>query len=105
GAQEFLAERLAPLTRGGTVIGLNDATLVLAAAGLDGGVVGTCGAGSIAVGTGPGQEARSGGFGYLLGDEGSGYCITRAAVRALLDRRDRGGALGPLGGGVLSAAG
>jgi glucosamine kinase len=64
-----------------------------------------CGTGSIAVGTWQGREARTGGFGYLLGDEGSGYWITRAAVRALLDRRDRGVPLGTLGEVLLTAAG
>jgi glucosamine kinase len=105
GAREFLADRLAPLTRDGTVIVVNDAMLVLPAAGLDEGVAVICGTGSIAVGTGPGREARAGGFGYLLGDEGSGYWITRAAVRALLDRRDRGVPLGVLGEVLLTAAG
>src|ERR1700742_3590253 len=104
GAREFLAERLAPLTRTGTVIVVNDAALVLPAAGLDEGVAVICGTGSIAVGTWQGREARSGGFGYLLGDEGSGYWITRAAVRALLDRRDRGAPLGVLGEVLLTAA-
>jgi glucosamine kinase len=105
GAQEFLADRLAPLTRTGTVIVVNDAMLVLPAAGLDEGVAVICGTGSIAVGTWQGREARSGGFGYMLGDEGSGYWITRAAVRALLDRRDRGVPLGTLGEVLLTAAG
>ncbi|HEY2522101.1 MAG TPA: BadF/BadG/BcrA/BcrD ATPase family protein [Streptosporangiaceae bacterium] len=105
GAREFLAERLAPLTRTGTVIVVNDASLVLPAAGLDEGVAVICGTGSIAVGTWQGREARSGGFGYLLGDEGSGYWITRAAVRALLDRRDRAVPLGVLGEVLLTAAG
>ena len=105
GAEEFLADRLAPLTRTGTVIVVNDAMLVLPAAGLDEGVAVICGTGSIAVGAWPGRQARSGGFGYLLGDEGSGYWITRAAVRALLDRRDRGVPLGALGETLLAAAG
>jgi N-acetylglucosamine kinase-like BadF-type ATPase len=105
GAREFLAERLGPLTRTGTVIVVNDAMLVLPAAGLDEGVAVICGTGSIAVGSWQGRTSRSGGFGYLLGDEGSGYWITRAAVRALLDRRDRGVALGPLGEVLLPAAG
>ncbi|HEY0719445.1 MAG TPA: BadF/BadG/BcrA/BcrD ATPase family protein, partial [Streptosporangiaceae bacterium] len=105
GAREFLAERLAPLTRTGTVLVVNDAMLVLPAAGLDEGVAVICGTGSIAVGTWRGRTSRSGGFGYLLGDEGSGYWITRAAVRALLDRRDRGVPLGPLGEVLLPAAG
>ena len=50
GAEEFLADRLAPLTRTGTVIVVNDAMLVLPAAGLDEGVAVICGTGSIAVG-------------------------------------------------------
>jgi N-acetylglucosamine kinase-like BadF-type ATPase len=105
GAREFLGERLAPLTRTGTVIVVNDAMLVLPAAGLYEGVAVICGTGSIAVGAWQGRETRSGGFGYLLGDEGSGYWITRAAVRALLDRRDRGAGLGTLGEALLTAAG
>ena len=83
---------------------VNDAMLVLPAAGLDAGVGVICGTGSIAVGAWEGREARAGGFGYLLGDEGSGYWITRAAVRALLDRRDRGIPLGELGDQLLAAA-
>jgi glucosamine kinase len=105
GAQEFLIDRLAPLTRSGQVMVVNDAMLVLPAAGLEEGVAVICGTGSIAVGRWQGREARSGGFGYLLGDEGSGYWITRAAVRVLLDRRDRGVPPGPLGEVLLTAAG
>jgi N-acetylglucosamine kinase-like BadF-type ATPase len=50
------------------------------------------GTGSLAWGrNGEGQIARSGGWGYMLGDEGSGYAIAlaglRAAVRAA-DNRD-----------------
>ena len=105
GAREFLHDRLAPLTKSGTVVIVNDAMLVLPAAGLDEGVAVICGTGSIAVGRWRDREARTGGFGYLLGDEGSGYWITRAAVRALLDRRDRGVPLGVLGDRLLAAAG
>ena len=31
-----------------------------------------------------GREARSGGYGYLLGDEGGGYSVVRDAVREAL---------------------
>ena len=86
GAREFLADRLTPLTRSGIVVIVNDAMLVLPAAGLDAGVGVICGTGSIAVGTWAGREARAGGFGYLLGDEGSGYWIARAALRAVRAR-------------------
>ena len=56
GAEEFLADRLAPLTRTGTVIVVNDAMLVLPAAGLDEGVAVICGTGSIAVGAWRGRS-------------------------------------------------
>jgi glucosamine kinase len=105
GAREFLHDRLAPLTKSGTVVIVNDAMLVLPAAGLDAGVAVICGTGSIAVGKWEQRDARAGGFGYLLGDEGSGYWIARAAVRAALDRRDRGVPLGELGDRLLAAAG
>ena len=61
---------------------VNDAEIVLAAGTPDGwGIALICGTGSICYGRSPGgQIARSGGWGYLLGDEGSGYDI---AVQAL----------------------
>ena len=37
------------------------------------------------------EAARSGGWGYVLGDEGSGYWIGRAAIRAVLREADRRG--------------
>ena len=42
----------------------------------------------------PGIEARAGGWGYLLGDEGSGYWLGREAVRHSLRRMDSGRACG-----------
>src|SRR5262245_35627798 len=70
-----------------------DAEPILAAASPDNvGIALICGTGSLAWGRNrEGQTARSGGWGYLLGDEGSGYAIAlaglRAAVRAA-DKRD-----------------
>jgi N-acetylglucosamine kinase-like BadF-type ATPase len=50
------------------------------------------GTGSIAYGVSPdGYAARSGGWGYVLGDEGSGYWIGRAALRAVLREADQRG--------------
>ena len=37
-----------------------------------------------------GEEARAGGWGYLLGDEGSGYWLGREAVRHSLRRMNQG---------------
>jgi glucosamine kinase len=103
GTRQFLTEQLAPLTR--TMVIVNDAALVLPAAGLDEGVALICGTGSVAIGRYQGGEAQSGGWGYLLGDEGGGYWVVRAALRVLLDRRDRGVPLGDLGGRLLSVTG
>jgi glucosamine kinase len=105
GARRFLTEHLAPLTRTGTLVIVKDAMLVLPAADLDEGVALICGTGSVAVGRYQGAEVQAGGWGYLLGDEGSGYWVVRAALRALLDRRDRGLPHGELGDRLLAATG
>ncbi len=105
GTRQFLTEHLAPLTRSGHVMIVKDAMLILPAAGLDAGIALICGTGSVAVGCYRGREVQSGGWGYLLGDEGSGYWMVRAALRVLLDRRDRGAPLGELGDRLLAAAG
>jgi N-acetylglucosamine kinase-like BadF-type ATPase len=50
------------------------------------------GTGSISYGrNAAGVAARSGGWGYVLGDEGSGYWIGRAALRAVLRAADQRG--------------
>lgn len=83
------------------VLVVNDA-LVALEAGAPGqpGVVIISGTGSISYGrNAQGLAARSGGWGYVLGDEGSGYWIGRAALRAVLraaDRRGQATALTPL---------
>jgi N-acetylglucosamine kinase-like BadF-type ATPase len=84
---------------------VNDAELVLPAAGLDDGVAVVSGTGVKAVGRLGGRRAAAGGWGYLLGDEGSGYWLVREAVRRVLRRDDAGEDGGPLGAAVLAAAG
>jgi N-acetylglucosamine kinase-like BadF-type ATPase len=80
---------------------VNDA-LVALEAGVPGapGVVIISGTGSIAYGrNGRNEGARAGGWGHVLGDEGSGFWIGRAALRAVLREADRRGprtALTPL---------
>jgi N-acetylglucosamine kinase-like BadF-type ATPase len=63
---------------------VNDAEIALVAGAPDGhGIVLVSGTGSIAYGVDPsGKNARSGGWGYLLGDEGSAFWLGHAAVRA-----------------------
>jgi glucosamine kinase len=103
--RQFLTEHLAPLTRSGQVMIVKDAALILPAAGLDAGIALICGTGSVAIGRYQGRQVQSGGWGYLLGDEGSGYWMVRAALRVLLDRRDRGVPMGELGDRLLAATG
>ena len=70
---------------------VHDTRLLLAAAGLDTGAVLISGTGSVAWGRrDDGVELRAGGWGYLLGDEGSGWWVAREAVRHALARHDRG---------------
>jgi N-acetylglucosamine kinase-like BadF-type ATPase len=79
--------RIAPRSR---VVVVNDA-LVALEAGVPGGpgVVLIAGTGSIAYGRNvEGWAARAGGWGYLLGDEGSGYWLGRQALRAVVRSAD-----------------
>lgn len=63
---------------------VTDAEVALVAGAPDRhGIVLVAGTGSIAYGVDPsGKSARSGGWGYLLGDEGSAFWLGHAAVRA-----------------------
>jgi N-acetylglucosamine kinase-like BadF-type ATPase len=69
---------------------VNDALVALVAGvGDQSGVVLIAGTGSIAYGVSPdGYAARSGGWGYVLGDEGSGYWIGRKALAATVREAD-----------------
>jgi N-acetylglucosamine kinase-like BadF-type ATPase len=69
---------------------VNDALIALRAGiGDEPGVVIVAGTGSIAYGCDSrGYAARAGGWGYVLGDEGSGYWIGRLALRALVRESD-----------------
>lgn len=81
----------------------NDARLVLA--GLAGGVgiVLIAGTGSIAFGTDPtGRAARAGGWGSLMGDEGSGWRMGRDALAAVARATDGRGPATQLTERILS---
>ncbi len=69
---------------------VNDADLLLWAGTPEGWGIGlVCGTGSIAVGkTKGGKTTRAGGWGYLIGDEGSGYALGIAALRAAVMSAD-----------------
>jgi len=82
---------------------VNDALVALVAgAGDEPGVVVVAGTGSIAYGrNAAGQAARAGGWGYLLGDEGGGFWIGRAALSAVVRQFDGRGPATLLTGMVL----
>ena len=67
-------------------------TNLAGASGGDPGVVLIAGGGSIGFGvTADGREALAGGFGYLLGDEGSAFDIGLRAIAAACRAEDRRG--------------
>jgi N-acetylglucosamine kinase-like BadF-type ATPase len=69
---------------------VNDGDLVVAAGTPEGWGIGIiAGTGSIAVGRAPdGRTARSGGWGHLMGDEGSAYWVVLNALRLVARRSD-----------------
>jgi N-acetylglucosamine kinase-like BadF-type ATPase len=97
---ERLLAGLLPSTR---IRVVHDARLVLAAARVDEGIALISGTGSVAYGrTAAGAEARSGGWGWQLGDDGGGAWITREAAREVLGRSDAGLPIGALGERLLA---
>src|SRR5262245_12292714 len=86
--QQLLLPRLAPCFARAVQL-TNDAELVLSALEHAVGVAVISGTGSIVLGRDPaGMTARVGGWGHLLGDEGSGYDIGRAALQAAVQAAD-----------------
>ncbi len=87
GAREAIAARLSHLAA--NVRLTNDAQLLFGAFPDETGIVLIAGTGSIALGQDRhGQTARAGGWGYLIGDEGSGYDLGRRAIRAAAKAAD-----------------
>jgi glucosamine kinase len=103
-ARERLEELLARLFPDCRVTVVHDTRLVLAAAGLESGIALIAGTGSVAYGRDRrGREARAGGWGWLLGDDGSGSWLAREAAREVMRRADAGEKYGPLGESLLAA--
>ena len=101
-----LTRLLAERVPGAQVSVVHDARLVLAAEGLDAGVSLIAGTGSVAWGRRTdGTAARAGGWGHMLGDEGSGYHVALDAVRHALDRMDAGAPADPLTTALVSDCG
>lgn len=91
---------MARIGRMARVLVVNDALIALEAGVGDApGLVVIAGTGSIVYGRNArGEAARAGGWGYVLGDEGSGYWMGRLALRAVVreaDGRSRASSLTP----------
>jgi N-acetylglucosamine kinase-like BadF-type ATPase len=90
-ACEAVALELARRLPGAKCLVRNDAELLVPACGLDAGVGVVAGTGSVAVGRDSrGEPVFMGGWGWLLGDEGSAPGLLRESVRASMIARDRG---------------
>jgi glucosamine kinase len=84
---------------------VHDSQLILAAAGVADGIAVISGTGSVGWGRRGQRHARAGGWGYLLGDEGSGYWVAREGVRRSMARTDRGEPASQLGQAMAADCG
>lgn len=103
GKREAATEILSSLFPGVEIIIESD-TVTAWAGALSGedGVIVIGGTGSVAYGRSKAREVRKGGFGYLFGDEGSGFRIACDAVAATLREYDRTGPITSLSIAVRS---
>ncbi|WP_443197921.1 N-acetylglucosamine kinase [Pseudarthrobacter sp. CCNWLW247] len=101
-----LAALIEPHVPGARITVVHDSRLLLAAGRASTGVAVIAGTGSAAWGrNAKGEEARAGGWGYLLGDEGSGYWLGREAVRYSLRRMNQGLPVDQLTAALLASCG
>lgn len=101
-----LAALIEPHVPGAKITVVHDSRLLLAAGRANTGVAVIAGTGSAAWGrNAEGEEARAGGWGYLLGDEGSGYWLGREAVRYSLRRMNQGLPVDQLTAALLESCG
>jgi N-acetylglucosamine kinase-like BadF-type ATPase len=93
GTDTAAVSRLMPATDGAPWIVVNDVVGAWAAStGATPGVAAIAGTGSNVFGVGPGGDTwRAGGWGHILGDEGSGYWLGLESIRAALHERDGSG--------------
>lgn len=90
----------------GPVLVVNDSELIAPAAGARRAIGVVVGTGSIATARDArGELVTSGGWGWLLGDEGSAAGLVREATRAVLGDLDRGNAVDSLGRRLYAAFG
>jgi N-acetylglucosamine kinase-like BadF-type ATPase len=98
---------LAAMLRAERLMVTTDAAIALSGATATGeGIAAIAGTGSIAFGrNGEGRTSRTGGWGYIFGDEGSGFGIARQALRAALRMEEGWGPPTSLRQALLDATG
>jgi len=98
---------LGQILRARKIVTTTDAVIALAGATAGKpGIITIAGTGSIAFGrNAKGQTARAGGWGYVFGDEGGGFDITRQALRAALRMEEGWGPPTGLRDALLRATG
>jgi glucosamine kinase len=103
-SEVWLRETLSAMLPGAAVVPSSDFEIALVAAhGRREGVLILAGTGSVAYGINTqGVDAQVGGWGYLLGDEGSGYWIGLEALRHIARAADGREGAGPLRKRVLA---
>jgi glucosamine kinase len=99
---DFFAAELARFFTGEVRV-VNDAELLTPALGFDDGIGIIAGTGSIAVARVAGRLVTAGGWGWVLGDEGSAAGLVREATRAVLGSLDRGERIDQLGRRLLDS--
>lgn len=109
GRQQTAGELLAALAvrfPAARIAVIDDAQIALRGAIPDGdGIVLIAGTGTIAYAEVGGERFRAGGYGYALGDEGSGYAIGAAALRHLLHSYERRAPSDALAAAIAAHAG
>jgi N-acetylglucosamine kinase-like BadF-type ATPase len=98
---------LAEILKAGKLVATTDAVIALAGATAGRpGIITIAGTGSIAFGrNAQGRTARAGGWGFVFGDEGGGFDITRQALRAALRMEEGWGPPTVLREALLNATG
>lgn len=103
-AQCRVFEQALRATLAGPVLVVNDSELLAPSMGAERAIGVVVGTGSIATArNADGELVSAGGWGWLLGDEGSAAGLVREATRAVLDHLDRGGPVEPLGRRLMAS--
>ena len=103
-SEVWLLETLSPLMPKAHIVPSSDLEIALVGAlGWRRGILLLAGTGSAAFGiAADGSSLQVGGWGWILGDEGSGFWMGRQVLRKIVAAHDAGGRMTPLGSAALA---